>query len=381
MRKPSAARYRTTNWSSYNVALRKRGSLLIWLDKEMAWLAPHEGRPGRPGRPPVFSDAAIQVCLSIKVLFKLPLRQTAGMVASLLQLAGLGWPVPDASTLCRRQRTLAVQIPYRRAGGPLNLLVDSTGIKFLGDGEWQVRKHGPQGRRQWRLVHLAMDPATSDIRAVEFTPSRDGDSPVLPDLLDQIPEEEPIGTVTADGAYDTRRCHAAIIEREATAIIPIRGVRAALKGGRPGGTGPKRDTARHSALRPGALETLVRISRSKPDRSDDALPQVLRGTHRRKRPGSPDRRDPHPHRPHEPLLCPRHRRDRPRGPKPAGKGEVTPRAQILQQRPSPSSVAISASASSRRRPAARRPREEGTGAGSSMATVPAASPSSRSIGP
>ena len=162
-----------------------------------------------------------------KILFKLPLRQTAGMVASLLKLAGLDWPVPDFSTLCRRQKTLAVQVPYRRADGPLNLRVDSTGIKFLGDGEWQARKHGVQGRRQWRKVHLAMDPATSDIRAVEFTPSRDGDSPVLPDLLSQIPKSELIGTVTADGAYDTRRCHTAIIEREAVPIIPIR------KNGRP----------------------------------------------------------------------------------------------------------------------------------------------------
>jgi len=184
MSKPEPARYRTTNWSSYNAALRKRGSLLIWLDKEMAWHAQHEGRPGRP---PVFSSAAIQFCLSITVLFKLPLRQTAGMVASLLRLAGLDWPVPDYSTLCRRQKTLKVQIPCRRSGGPLNLLVDSTGIKFLGDGEWQARKHGVQGRRQWRKVHMAMDTATSDIRAVEFTPSREGDSPVLPDLLDPDP--------------------------------------------------------------------------------------------------------------------------------------------------------------------------------------------------
>ena len=202
-----------------NAALRKRGSLLIWLDKEMTWLAPHDGSPGHPA---IFSDAAIQFCLTIKVLFKLPLRQTTGMVASLLKLANLDWAVPDYTTLCRRQKTLAVQIPYRRADGPLNLLVDSTGIKFLGDGEWQARKHGIQGRRQWRKVHLAMDTATSDIRAVEFTPSSDGDSPVLPELLDQIPESEEIGTVTADGAYDTRRCHTAIIDRQATPIIPIR---------------------------------------------------------------------------------------------------------------------------------------------------------------
>ena len=133
--------------------------------------------------------------------------------------AGLNWPVPDFSTLCRRQKTLAVQVPYRRADGPLNMLVDSTGIKFLGDGEWQIRKHGVQGRRQWRKVHSAMDPAASDIRAVEFTPSRDGDNPVLLDLLGQVPEDEQIGTVTANGAYDTRRCQTAIFARKA---IPIR---------------------------------------------------------------------------------------------------------------------------------------------------------------
>jgi hypothetical protein len=101
-------------------------------------------------------------------------------------------------------------------------LVDSIGIKFLGDGEWQVRKHGVKGRRQWRKVHLAMDTATSDIRAVEFTSSSDGDSPVLPELLGQIPECEKIGTVTDDGAYDMRRCHTVIINQQATAIIPIR---------------------------------------------------------------------------------------------------------------------------------------------------------------
>ena len=97
----------------------------------------------------------------------------------------------------------------------------------MGDGEWQARKHGVQGRRQWRKVHLAMDTAPPDIRAVEFTPSSDGYSPVLLELLDQIPEDEEIATVTADGACDTRRCHTAIINRQATAIVPIR------KNGRP----------------------------------------------------------------------------------------------------------------------------------------------------
>lgn len=219
MPKPSPTRYRTTNWSDYNAALRQRGSLSVWFDPDMVW---HAGKTGKRGRPETFSDAAIQTCLTLKVLFGLPLRQTVGLVESLIRMAGLDWPVPDYSTLCRRQARIGVQIPYRRTGRPLNLLIDSTGVKFRGDGEWLTRKHGSSRRRQWRKVHIAMDTETGDIRAVEFTSSRQGDSPLLPDLLSQIPEGEEIATVTADGAYDTRRCHAAIIEHGADAVIPIR---------------------------------------------------------------------------------------------------------------------------------------------------------------
>ena len=219
MPKPSPTRYRTTNWSDYNAALRKRGSLSVWFDPEMAW---HAEKSGKRGRPETFSDAAIQTCLTLQVLSGLPLRQTDGLLESLIQMAGLDWPVPDYSTLCRRQARIAVQVPYRTSGQPLNLLIDSTGIKFRGDGEWQARKHGPSRRRQWRKVHIALDAGTGDVRAVEFTSSRQGDSPLLPDLLAQIPPDNAIGTVTADGAYDTRRCHGAIIDRGADAIIPIR---------------------------------------------------------------------------------------------------------------------------------------------------------------
>lgn len=189
MGKPSPASYRTTNWSTYTASLCKRGSQLIWLDKETTWFALHEGSSGRPA---VFFDPATQICLTVKVLFKLPLRQTTGMVDSLLKMASLDWAAPDYATLCRRQKMLAVQIPYRRVDGPMNLLVDSTGITFLGDGECQARKHGVQGRRQWRIVQGATDTATSDIRAVDFTPSSDGDNPVLPALLYHIPEGKDI---------------------------------------------------------------------------------------------------------------------------------------------------------------------------------------------
>jgi len=219
MPKPSSPRYRTTNWPDYNAALRRRGSLSIWFDPTMAW---HATKTGKRGHPETFSESAIQTCLTLKVLFGLPLRQTVGLVASLIEMAGLDWPVPDHSTLCRRQARLAVQIPYRRPDGPVTLLIDSTGIKFRGDGEWQARKHGASRRRQWRKVHIGMDAQTGDVRAVEFTSSRQGDSPLLPDLLAQIPEDEEIGSVTADGAYDTRQCHGAIVDRGAEARIPIR---------------------------------------------------------------------------------------------------------------------------------------------------------------
>jgi hypothetical protein len=125
------------------------------------------------------------------------------MVRANLKFAGLDWPVSDYRTLCRHKKPLAIQIPFRRVDGPLSLRVDSTGITFLGVGEWHARKHGLSRRRPWRRVHLAIDTATSDIRAVEFTSSREGDSPTLPDLQDKTPDDEQIGSVTADGASDT----------------------------------------------------------------------------------------------------------------------------------------------------------------------------------
>lgn len=104
----------------------------------------------------------------------------------------------------------------------MNLLVDSAGVKFLGDGEQRTRRRAAQGRRKQREADPAMDTEKSDIRAAAFTPSSDGDSSLSPELLDQIPQGDEIATVTADGAYDTRRGHAAVIARGAAAIISIR---------------------------------------------------------------------------------------------------------------------------------------------------------------
>jgi hypothetical protein len=140
----------------------------------------------------------------------------------MLRMSGLDWKVPDFSTVSRRQQTLRVQLPYRSSTTALDLLVDSTGIKFLGEGEWKRKKHGAEYRRQWRKVHLGIDANTLEIRAIEVTDNSVGDAPMLPELLGQIPPDEPIASVSADGAYDTKACHAAIVERGAQAVIPPR---------------------------------------------------------------------------------------------------------------------------------------------------------------
>ena len=114
MSRPTPPTYKTKNWQAYNEALKRRGSLTVWFDPEMIW----EAAPtGKRGRQPDYSDAAIQTCLTLKVLFGMALRQTTGFVTSLLGLVGLPWSVPDFSTLSRRQKTLGVTIPVaaRRA--------------------------------------------------------------------------------------------------------------------------------------------------------------------------------------------------------------------------------------------------------------------------
>ena len=165
MSRPNAPSYKTLNWPEYNKALKGRGSLTIWFDPDMIWAATPTNKRGRQ---PVYSDAAVQTCLTMKVLFGMALRQTTGFVESLLRLISLDWDVPDFSTLSRRQKTLAVNIPHRGSQGPLHLLIDSTGIKVEGEGEWNARKHGGAKRRVWRKVHLGIDEETLEIRAVDY---------------------------------------------------------------------------------------------------------------------------------------------------------------------------------------------------------------------
>jgi hypothetical protein len=220
-----------TNWKDYSTALKARGSLLIWLHKDMRW---HGSASCKRGRRPKYSEAAIQFCLTIKGLFDLALRQAMGMPQSLLKLPGLDWQVPDFSTVSRRQKYLSVTIGVQPTTTGLHLLVDSTGIKMLGESEWKTKKHGADYRRQWRKVNLGIDAATLEIRAIEVTDTATGDAPILPCLLDQIPAEVTVASVSDDGAYDTKACHEAIAKRGAQAVIPTRKNAKPWKDQRPG---------------------------------------------------------------------------------------------------------------------------------------------------
>lgn len=201
MSKSKLTRYRTTNWCSYNASLKKRGSLTVWFDPVMVW----EGLPtGRRGRRQSYSAAAIQTCLTLKVLFGFALRQTTGFVESLLRLAGLAWSVPDFSTLSRRQKSLTVDIAYRGSDGPLYLLIDSTGIKVEGEGEWHARNHGASKHRIWRKLHIAVDEGSLEIRAVEITGNDVGDAPVLPGVTARSVRNCTLSLISEVSCDDTR---------------------------------------------------------------------------------------------------------------------------------------------------------------------------------
>lgn len=163
MARPTPPKYRTTNWSEYNAALKSRGSLDVWFDPQMDWFSVPSGRPGRPMR---FSDRAIEFCLTLKGLFQLPLRQVTGLVESLLRMAGLGWPTPDYTTLCRRQKSLSVDLDGRPSSGGLHLLVDSTGIKMMGEGEWSEQRSQSGGLASTRTASMALHTAVNGARCI-----------------------------------------------------------------------------------------------------------------------------------------------------------------------------------------------------------------------
>jgi IS5 family transposase len=217
-KKRTKQQYRLRNWSQYNKALVQRGSLSVWVSCDVLSAWHNVARTGKRGKPADYTDTAILCMATLEEVYHLPLRATEGLTRSIIKLLGVELSVPCYTTLCRRRRSLEVELPRRKQSEPLHMVVDSTGIKVYGEGEWKVRAHGASRRRTWRKLHLGVDEATHEFVAVVVTTNDFKDSQLLPDLLEQVGDE--INQVSADGAYDSRDCYDAIRDREARAAIP-----------------------------------------------------------------------------------------------------------------------------------------------------------------
>ena len=218
-------KFKVTNWAEYEAGLRRRGSLTLWITPEAlsGWAAPR--RKTRGGQP-LYSDLVIETTLTLGMVFGLRLRQSEGLLRSVLDMMALDLPVPDHTTLSRRARTWK---PTARgndqqhvADGPIHVLVDSTGLKIYGTGQWLEEKHGTKSRRGWRKLHLAVDADSGEIIAHSLTDQETGDASQLKPLLDQIDDE--IGQFTADGAYDGYPSYDAVLRHSpgAKGAIPPR---------------------------------------------------------------------------------------------------------------------------------------------------------------
>jgi hypothetical protein len=211
--------YRLRNWAAYNTALIARGSLTLWVDEEAVRAWRHTG-PTQRGAQYVYAEAAIHCVLTLRAVYHLALRATEGFARSVFALLKVTLPVPSYSTLSRRGAVLPVALGALPRATPRHLVIDASGFKVYGEGEWKVRQHGWSKRRTWRKLHLAVDEATGEIVAAVASGAGVADDDALPDLLEQVEGE--IKQVSADGAYDKRRCYDALAERGAKAVIPPR---------------------------------------------------------------------------------------------------------------------------------------------------------------
>jgi len=216
--KKTKARYRLRNWREYNRALVQRGSLTLWFSAEVLTVWQNSERTGKRGHPRTYSETAIGTMATIQEVYHLGVRQTEGLLESIGELLHLEVAIPSYSTLSRRRATLEIELPRTRSTEALHVVVDSTGVKVFGEGEWKVRQHGYTYRRTWRKVHLGIDEASGEIVAAVVTTNNYSDSQLLPDLLTQVEEE--IEQVSGDGGYDKRQCYEAIGARHARATIP-----------------------------------------------------------------------------------------------------------------------------------------------------------------
>ena len=211
-------RYQVTNWREYNESLVRRGDVTLWFEASVIDAWEHDNATSKVGRPFTYSDVAVETLLTLRELFRLPYRQTEGLGRALAKLMEADVAIPDFTSLAKRATKLGVSLDVRQAQGPIDVVVDSTGLKVFGEGEWKVRQHGVGKRRTWRKLHLTVDPATQEIVAELLTENSGHDADQVKPLLNQV--DRPVKKFYGDGAYDKWKVYDQLAEGAVTPIIP-----------------------------------------------------------------------------------------------------------------------------------------------------------------
>jgi Transposase DDE domain len=212
----SKDKYKVTNWSAYNAGLKQRGSLTLWIDADIASHWNQESENKRGGQK-IYSALAIETCLVLRKVYRLPLRQTEGFVKSIFGLLKVEVPVPCYTTLCRRSNGLVVNLAATN-GAITDVVVDSSGLKVYGEGEWKVRKHGAGKHRTWMKLHVAANGQTQQIEAITLTSNAVDDAAEVEALMAQI--SKPIKHFMGDGAYDKDRVRKQLYKDNISQVIP-----------------------------------------------------------------------------------------------------------------------------------------------------------------
>lgn len=207
------------NWLEYNEALVNRGDITFWFREEALQKWNHKNVGHRRGRPFIYSDSAIETLLLVREYFHLTYWSTEGLgrgMFAMLNVQESG--VPDYTSLCKRAKTINIAAKIHKRTGHIDVLVDSTGLKVFGEGDWKMRTHGKSKRRTWRKIHLALDEKMQKIYAVDLTPNSVHDADAVKGLLNQIPDQ--IGKFYGDGGYDKWKVYGSLADRDIVPIIP-----------------------------------------------------------------------------------------------------------------------------------------------------------------
>lgn len=220
MAKNKKATYRVTNWREYNESLVRRGDITLWFEEDVLSAWAHANSDVKVGRPFIYSDTAIECLLSLRELFRLPYRQTEGLGRALMKLMEVEVAIPSFTLLAKRAAKLKVALNVADSSGPLQMVVDSTGLKIVGGGEWRSFAYRHPKRRTWRKLHLSINPATQEIVAELLTSKSWDDAAQVPKLLDQV--EGSVEKLYADGAYDKWSLYDLLKRQAIEPVIPPR---------------------------------------------------------------------------------------------------------------------------------------------------------------